>query len=195
MLTLIERTRLHLSQPYTLGWDWTAEALIEELTAQLQDAGLPARLREVYTSLKLDLLLGCEDEAALEEADVVVEATASLPTTGMLASGKPKPVLRTKAASTPLPKPVLKSQSPEEWAFKMGTLCTSTTTAPRWSSLATNKVLDWIATATQDDRANGYSRLNECFRLGTYCKVGTDFRLVHSSNDWRVGARLATTPL
>lgn len=98
MLTLIERTRLHLNQPYTLGWDWTAEALIEELTAKLQDAALPARLREVYTSLKLDLLLGCEDEteASYEEVDAeeVPAPAAPVDRTAVLASGHPKPVLR-----------------------------------------------------------------------------------------------------
>jgi hypothetical protein len=97
-------------------------------------------------------------------------------------------------------KPVLKQQTPEEWAFKMGTLCTSTTTAPNWSMLATNKGLEWVAACAgvdwkKDNQTNGYSYLSEYFRLGTYCKIGTSFRLVHSSKDWRVGARLATTPL
>lgn len=91
-------------------------------------------------------------------------------------------------------KPVLKQQTPEEWAFKMGTLCTGIATAPCWRKLATNKGLEWIASATEDDLKNGYGYLDEYFRLGTYCKVGTPFNLVHSSKDWRVGVRLATTP-
>lgn len=184
MLTLTERIKYHLKQPYTLGWDWTADALIEELTAKLQDTGLPGRLREVYTSLKLELLLCCQDTASwgdsIEDDTEDLDAEEVDAPVDTLASGRPRPVL--------------KHQSPEEWAFKMGTLCTDTTTAPSWSSLAAHKGLGWVATATQSDQANGYSYLTQYFRLGTYCKVGTPFDLVRSTNDWRVGIQLGTVP-
>lgn len=173
MLTLIERVRYHLKQPYTLGWDWTAEALIEELTAKLQDAGLPTRLREVYTSLKVDLLLGCEDEATYEEVDAE-EVTAPADT---LASGHPKPVL--------------KQQTLTEWAFKVGTVSNPNTATPNWSELILNKGHKWIGTVM----ANSYTtveHLDEYYRLGTHCKVGTPYNLVRYTDD---GVQLTTRPV
>jgi hypothetical protein len=61
-LTITERVKYHLRTPMTLGWDWVRDALIEELTAKCQSADLPPRLRELYVSLKIDLVLqGLED--------------------------------------------------------------------------------------------------------------------------------------
>lgn len=53
---LLQRVHLHLSEEDSVGWNWKAEELLEELDSRLKDKDLPPRLKKVYIGLKLELL-------------------------------------------------------------------------------------------------------------------------------------------
>lgn len=80
-------------------------------------------------------------------------------------------------AAAPKPSaPVLKPQSPQEWAFKVGTLCTPNTPAPDWNELAEHKGHRWVAKACRPLQVSAWitvEDLDSYYQLGTLCKVGT----------------------
>lgn len=78
------------------------------------------------------------------------------------------------------PKPILKEQSAQEWAFKLGTLC-GDVKLPAWTAITSdNEGYKWVYDYLKGVY-NARETLDAYFRLGTHCKWGTPFKLVHSS--------------
>jgi hypothetical protein len=79
--------------------------------------------------------------------------------------------------------PILKKQSAQEWAFKIGTLCKcNDINAPNWVTISSHKGYEYVRDylCGEHDRCDGAQILSAYFRLGTYCKWGTPFELVGS---------------
>jgi hypothetical protein len=78
-------------------------------------------------------------------------------------------------------KPVKATMSPQEWAFKVGTLCSPNTTAPDWNALAEHKGHRWLAKACRPTQVSSWvtvEDLDSYYKLGTMCKWGTPYSQV-----------------
>lgn len=85
------------------------------------------------------------------------------------------------AAAIKPPRPVLKPQTPQEWAFKVGTLCAPNMPAPDWNALAEHRSHHWIAKACRPIDISSWvttEDLDANYELGTMCKWGTDYSQV-----------------
>lgn len=72
MLTLMEKVRLLLKHPRTLGWEWKAQELITELREAIQKPSLPSRIRALYTKAVFELLIEMEKlNMEMEDNDVI----------------------------------------------------------------------------------------------------------------------------
>jgi hypothetical protein len=74
--------------------------------------------------------------------------------------------------------PILKPQTPQEWAFKVGTLCTSNTPNPNWNALAEHKGHRWVGKACRPPQVSCWvttEDLDAYYQLGTTCKWGTPY--------------------
>lgn len=85
-------------------------------------------------------------------------------------------------------KPILKPQCPQEWAFKVGTLCNPNTPAPNWNALLTaHRGYLWIGNECCSlHRTSSWTTtkdLDAYYKLGTICKWGTPYSQVQCTGN------------